>query len=150
MLSYVPTSLAWPSPSPKKTQDQKTFTHKVRQFLPPVGKNRGAKKRKKEEEECGKDRLMAIILSEKAAVMASAATVATASTTSVALKSSTAYDVETSSTETESSLKHGLFQVWIFLEKNLFLVKESLVCVVGESACVCVSGVASHHFRDLS
>ena len=108
MLSYVPTSLAWPSPSPKKTQDQKTFTHKVRQFLPPVGKNRGSKKRKKEEEDSGKDRLMAILLAEKAS--ASAATVA-ASATSVALKSSTAYDVETSSTETESSLKHGLFQV---------------------------------------
>ena len=111
MLSYVPTSLAWPSPSPKKkTQDQKTFTHKVRQFLPPVGKNRGSKKRKKEEE-CGKDRLMAILLAEKAAVMASEAATVAASTTSVALKSSTAYDVETSSTETESSLKHGLFQV---------------------------------------
>ena len=106
MLSYMPTSLAWPSPSTKKTPDQKTFTHKVKQFLPP--KKWGRKKWTKEEAS-GKDRLLAILLAEKATAVSASS--AASKTTTVALKSSTAYDVETSSTETEVSLKNGLFQV---------------------------------------
>ena len=110
MISYVPTSLAWPSPSPKKTttQDQKTLTYKVKHFFPPYQKKWSGKKRKQILEDqqplSGKDRLMALLLAEKAA-------------TTVALKASssfrptTAYDLETSSTETETSQRNGLFQV---------------------------------------
>lgn len=104
MISYVPTSLAWPSPSPKKTQDPKTLTYKVKHFLPPYQKKWKKGKQKAEEPLSGKDRLMVLLLAEKAA-------------TRVALKPSSsfrpttaAYDLETSSTETETSQKNGLFQ----------------------------------------
>ena len=110
MISYVPTSLAWPSPSPKKTQDPKTLTYKVKHFLPPYQKKWKKGKQKAEEPLSGKDRLMALLLAEKAA-------------TTVALKASSsfrpttaAYDLETSSTETETSQKNGLFQVCRYLE----------------------------------
>ena len=110
MISYVPTSLAWPSPSPKKTQDPKTLTYKVKHFLPPYQKKWKKGKQKAEEPLSGKDRLMVLLLAEKAA-------------TRVALKPSSsfrpttaAYDLETSSTETETSQKNGLFQVCRYLE----------------------------------
>ena len=127
MISYVPTSLAWPSPSPKKTttQDQKTLTYKVKHFFPPYQKKWSGKKRKQILEDqqplSGKDRLMALLLAEKAA-------------TTVALKASssfrptTAYDLETSSTETETSQRNGLFQVcwgkFSFFKKTCFIWQE--------------------------
>ena len=129
MISYVPTSLAWPSPSPKKTQDPKTLTYKVKHFLPPYQKKWKKGKQKAEEPLSGKDRLMALLLAEKAA-------------TTVALKASSsfrpttaAYDLETSSTETETSQKNGLFQVCRYLKSKTCFIWQSFTLFEKSNFC---------------
>ena len=129
MISYVPTSLAWPSPSPKKTQDPKTLACKVKHFLPPYQKKWKKGKQKAEEPLSGKDRLMALLLAEKAA-------------TTVALKASSsfrpttaAYDLETSSTETETSQKNGLFQVCRYLKSKTCFIWQSFTLFEKSNFC---------------